>query len=110
MCIRDRGQAVLEEAERRGTYAVVLASRPYQNDALVNHDLPAMFTRLGIPVLTADSLPGLEKVDLSKSRLDVVNNYHARMLGSAIDVYKRQVLCGDGRCGAFLCGWEWQFC
>ncbi len=82
--LKEAGQAVLEEAERRGTYAVVLASRPYQNDALVNHDLPAMFTRLGIPVLTADSLPGLEKVDLSKSRLDVVNNYHARMLGSAI--------------------------
>ena len=77
-------QAILDEVERKGTYAVVLASRPYQNDALVNHDLPAMFTRLGIPVLTADSLPELEKVDLSKSRLDVVNNYHARMLGSAI--------------------------
>ena len=77
-------QAVLDEVERKGTYVVVLASRPYQNDALVNHDLPAMFTRLGIPVLTADSLPELEKVDLSKSRLDVVNNYHARMLGSAI--------------------------
>lgn len=77
-------QAILDEVELKGTYAVVLASRPYQNDALVNHDLPAMFTRLGIPVLTADSLPGLEKVDLSKSRLDVVNNYHARMLGSAI--------------------------
>lgn len=77
-------RAILDEVERKGTYAVVLASRPYQNDALVNHDLPAMFTRLGIPVLTVDSLPGLEKVDLSRSRLDVVNNYHARMLGSAI--------------------------
>ena len=77
-------RAILDEVERKDTYAVVLASRPYQNDALVNHDLPAMFTRLGIPVLTVDSLPGLEKVDLSRSRLDVVNNYHARMLGSAI--------------------------
>lgn len=82
--LTEAAQSILEEAERNGTYAVVLASRPYQNDALVNHDLPAMFTRLGIPVLIADSLPGLEKVDLSKSRLDVVNNYHARMLGSAI--------------------------
>ena len=61
-------RAILDEVERKGTYAVVLASRPYQNDALVNHDLPAMFTRLGIPVLTVDSLPGLEKVDLSRSR------------------------------------------
>ncbi|MDO4322984.1 MAG: acyl-CoA dehydratase activase [Lachnospiraceae bacterium] len=78
------GQAVCEEVKRDGRYAVVLASRPYQNDALVNHDLPDMFTKLGIPVLTADSLPGADQVDLSRSRLDVVNNYHARMLSSAI--------------------------
>lgn len=78
------GQAVLDEVERTGKYAVVLASRPYQNDPLVNHHLPEMFTDLGIPVLTADSLPEIESQDLSKSRLDVVNNYHARMLSSAM--------------------------
>ncbi|MCD8019659.1 MAG: acyl-CoA dehydratase activase [Clostridiales bacterium] len=78
------GQAVLDETEKRATYAVVLASRPYQNDALVNHELPEMFTNLGIPVLTVDSVPGTDKVDLSQSRLDVVNNYHARMLSTAI--------------------------
>ena len=90
--LTETARAVLEDVERKGTYAVVLASRPYQNDALVNHDLPAMFNRLGIPVLTADSLPGLEKEDLSKSRLDVVNNYHARMLGSAIMAAKSPYL------------------
>ncbi len=78
------GREALEEAERRDTYAVVLASRPYQNDSLVNHDLPEMFTEQGIAVLTADSVPGIESVDLSRSRLDIVNNYHARMLASAI--------------------------
>lgn len=82
--LKAAGQAALEETEQNGTYAVVLAARPYQNDALVNHDLPEMFTALGIPVLTADSLPGTEDVDLSKSRIDVVNNYHARMLSSAV--------------------------
>ena len=41
----DAGRKICEEVKRRGTYAVVLASRPYQNDALVNHDLPEMFTR-----------------------------------------------------------------
>lgn len=46
------GKAVLDEVTANGSYAVVLASRPYQNDALVNHDLPEMFTSLGIPVLT----------------------------------------------------------
>ena len=78
------GENVLEEVRRTGRYAVVLASRPYQNDALVNHDLPALFTSMGIPVLTADSLPQVNEVDLKKSTLDIVNNYHARMLSSAI--------------------------
>ena len=78
------GKAVLDEVTANGSYAVVLASRPYQNDALVNHDLPEMFTSLGIPVLTADSLEEADHVDLSMSRLDIVNNYHARMLSTAI--------------------------
>ena len=82
--LKAAGSRVLKEAEEKGTYAVVLASRPYQNDALVNHDLPEMLTSLGIAVLTADSLPEVEQVDLKKSRLDIVNNYHARMLSSAI--------------------------
>lgn len=82
--LKKEGQRVLDEVREKNSYAVVLASRPYQNDALVNHELPEMFIKLGIPVLTADAVPGLEKVDLSNSRLDVVNNYHARMLGSAV--------------------------
>ncbi|MGN0295190.1 MAG: acyl-CoA dehydratase activase [Lachnospiraceae bacterium] len=82
--LKSAGQAVIDRVEKEGTYAIVLAARPYQNDALVNHDLPDLFTGLGIPVLTADSLPGTDQVDLSRCRLDVVNNYHARMLSSAI--------------------------
>ncbi len=82
--LKQAGQAVLDEAARTNSYAVVLASRPYQNDALVNHDLPDLFTSLGIPVLTADSIPGAEDVDLSRSRLDVTNNFHARMLSTAL--------------------------
>lgn len=78
------GRRVLEQAEREGGFAVVLASRPYQNDALVNHGISRMFTSMGIPVLTADAVPGVNKVDLSRSRLDIVNNFHARMLGSAV--------------------------
>ena len=78
------GQRVLAEAEKSGGFAVVLASRPYQNDPLVNHDLPELFTGMGIPVLTADSLPGANQTDLSKTRIDVVNNFHARMLSSAV--------------------------
>ena len=78
------GRQVLDDVGRRKTYAVVLAARPYQTDPLVNHDLPALFTSMGIPVLTADALPGLSDVDLSRSTLDIVNNYHARMLAAAL--------------------------
>lgn len=84
MRLTEAGSAVLEEVRRQGKFAVVLASRPYQNDSLVNHELPEMFTGYGIPVLTADSLPGVDRVDLRRSRLDIVNNYHARMLASAV--------------------------
>ncbi|MCD8121359.1 MAG: acyl-CoA dehydratase activase [Clostridiales bacterium] len=82
--LKQAGQEVLDEVEKKGTYAIVLAARPYQTDSLVNHDLPEMFTRQGIPVLTADSLPEAAQVDLGRSRIDIVNNYHARMLSSAV--------------------------
>ena len=82
--LKAAGQQVLEQVEQSGRYAVVLASRPYQNDTIVNHNLPELFTSMGIPVLTADSLPEVNQVDLHLSRLDIVNNFHARMLSSAI--------------------------
>ncbi|MCD7737251.1 MAG: acyl-CoA dehydratase activase-related protein, partial [Lachnospiraceae bacterium] len=90
--LKKAGQEVIDQVEREGGYAVVLASRPYQNDALVNHDLPEMFTSLGIPVLTADSVPGTDRVDLSRSRLDIVNNFHARMLSTAIQAAQSEHL------------------
>ena len=78
------GERICDQVEREGSFAVVLASRPYQNDDLVNHELPHAFTELGIPVICADAVPHVNEVDLSRSRLDVVNNFHARMLGSAV--------------------------
>ena len=78
------GERIFDQVKREGSFAVVLASRPYQNDDLVNHELPRAFTELGIPVICADAVPHVNEVDLSRSRLDVVNNFHARMLGSAV--------------------------
>lgn len=82
--LQQRAADVMEHCKQTGEYAVVLASRPYQNDDLVNHDLPKMFTEHGIAVLTADSLPEIHSEDLSYLLLDVVNNFHARMLSTAI--------------------------
>ena len=86
------GKQVTADARRKGSYAVVLASRPYQNDPLVNHDLPDMFTSLGIPVLTVDSVEGVTSVNLRNSRICIVNNYHARMLGAAAVAAREECL------------------
>ncbi len=90
--LQERGLEVMEQTQAHGKYAVVLASRPYQNDDLVNHDLPKIFTELGIPVLTADSIGGIHTEDLSNSLLDVVNNFHARMLSTALIAAKSEHL------------------
>ncbi len=82
--LKEAGKSALEKAKKEGRLAVVLAGRPYHNDPLVNHELPEMLTGFGVTVLTADSLPDLPKVELIRSRIDIVNNFHARMLGSAI--------------------------
>ena len=82
--MQELGEAALAEARAAGGYAVVIASRPYHNDPLVNHGLPKLFAERGIPVLTPDAVPGVLDVDLSNSRIDIVNNYHARMLSCAV--------------------------
>ncbi len=82
--LTQKGEEALARAQANNSYAVVLASRPYHNDPLVNHDIPKQFCEMGISVLTPDALPKINTVDLSQSRLDIVNNYHARMLSSAI--------------------------
>ena len=66
----EEGKRVIADTGKAGGFAVVLAGRPYHTDPLINHDLSGMFTRRGIPVLTVDSLPGLEKADLRRSRGD----------------------------------------
>ncbi len=82
--LTEAGARAIETARATGTYAIVLASRPYHNDPLVNHGLPKMLAELGHSVLPPDAVPGTSTVDLTNSRLDIVNNFHQRMLGSAV--------------------------
>ena len=82
--LKAKGKEVLDEITAKGQYAIVLAGRPYHNDPLINHELPELINSMGVPVLTADCLPALPEVELRKSRIDIVNNFHARMLGSSI--------------------------
>ena len=43
--LKKRGQKILDDVEEKDSFAVVLASRPYQNDTLVIHDLSKMFIK-----------------------------------------------------------------
>ncbi|MBR0171606.1 MAG: activase, partial [Lachnospiraceae bacterium] len=82
--LKAAGKAVIDEVKKNDGFAVVLSGRPYHNDPLINHELPEMITSFGVPVLSADALPELPEVELRKSRIDIVNNFHARILGTSI--------------------------
>ncbi|MDR3201234.1 MAG: acyl-CoA dehydratase activase, partial [Spirochaetales bacterium] len=90
--LESQAKRIIADAEEKGSFAVVLAGRPYHNDELVNHDLSTYFTRLGIPVLTVDSLPGLNETELKNTRIEITNNFHARMMSGAICAARRPAL------------------
>ena len=78
------GQKILDDTEKSGGFAVVMAGRHYQYDELVCHNISRYFTGVGIPVLTLDSLPGVDKIPLRNTSLDITNSNHARLLSGAI--------------------------
>ena len=55
--LTEAGAHAIESARGAGSYAIVLASRPYHNDPLVNHDLPKMLSDMGHPGAAARRRP-----------------------------------------------------
>ena len=90
--LTEEGQKIIDKVTAEGSFAVVLAGRPYHTDALVSHDLSRVFTKQYIPVLTVDSLPNLNDVNLRYTRAEVTNNFHTRMLAGALLAAKSPVL------------------
>jgi predicted CoA-substrate-specific enzyme activase len=82
--LTDNGKKIIDDTAKKGKFAVVIAGRHYQYDEHINHNLSRYFTSLGIPVLTLDSLPNLNKVPLNKTRVEIHINNHARLLAGAI--------------------------
>ncbi|MDR0473518.1 MAG: acyl-CoA dehydratase activase, partial [Treponema sp.] len=80
----EKGKKIIEDVEREGKFAVLIGGRYYQHDEHINHNLSRYFTGMGIPVLTLDSIPDLEKIPLDKSRVEITNNNHAMLLAGAI--------------------------
>lgn len=86
--LRRQGEELLAKTRAEGRFAAVVAGRPYQSDPLVNHDIPAMLSAMGVPVLPVDALPGLSSQDISNTRVEVTNNFHTRLLEAAMEASK----------------------
>ena len=83
--LADEGAQILENVRKTGDFAICLAGRPYHADTLINHNIAQHFTRMGIPVLTTESLPGVFDQDIDKhTRMEVKNTFHMRMLGATM--------------------------
>lgn len=82
--MQEAGRFLLMKLKENQLFGVVLAGRPYQCDPMVNHRIYDYFLKYGIPVLPVDSLPDLDKVDLSLTRAEITNNFHTRMLAAAV--------------------------
>ena len=90
--LKQKGKKVIEKARRDHTFAVVLSGRPYHNDFFINHNISKVFVKKGISVLTVDCLENLNKVDLKNTIAEITNNFHTRMLESAMIAAKDPAL------------------
>ncbi|MCD8013827.1 MAG: acyl-CoA dehydratase activase [Lachnospiraceae bacterium] len=87
-----RSSEIIRQAHESGTYAIVLAGRPYHTDPFICHDLSRKFTERGVSVLTVDSLPDLSKQELKNTRIEITNDFHTRMLAGAMVAAKDPAL------------------
>lgn len=80
--VRNFGKSVLEELERTGKSAVLLAGRPYHIDPEINHGIPEMIQSYGLAVLSEDAVYHLP---VQNEGLKIVNqwSYHARLYHAA---------------------------
>ncbi len=90
--LNERAEKIIKDAEEHDSFAVVLAGRPYHTDPFVSHNISRLFTEKGISVLPVDSLPDLDKEDLSNTRIEITNNFHTRMLAGAQIAAKNKAL------------------
>ncbi|MBN1892503.1 MAG: 2-hydroxyacyl-CoA dehydratase [Clostridiales bacterium] len=86
-----KGQEIVEDLNRSGQKGVVLAGRPYHCDPEVHHGIPEMINRLGLAVLTEDSVATPGRL---KRPIRVVDQwmYHTRLYEAAAFVIEQDNL------------------
>ncbi|HJV17795.1 MAG TPA: acyl-CoA dehydratase activase-related protein, partial [Bacillales bacterium] len=80
--IQQRGEEVLAQLQRENIKGIIVAGHPYHIDPAINHGLTEEINKLGMAVLTEDSICHLAKDSQS---LNVVNQwtYHSRLYRAA---------------------------
>lgn len=58
--IRERARSLIRQAQEKKSLLIVLGTRPYHIDGLVNHKLPVILTELGVDIVTEDGVPFLD--------------------------------------------------
>ncbi|MDR3298259.1 MAG: acyl-CoA dehydratase activase [Candidatus Nomurabacteria bacterium] len=81
MAIRLKGEIMLKEARASGKHVFVLAGHPYHIDPEVNHGIAELVNKLGVVVLTEDSVAHLTRS--GKTRASNQWMYHARLYRAA---------------------------
>ncbi|MFV0485454.1 MAG: acyl-CoA dehydratase activase [Candidatus Saccharimonadales bacterium] len=87
MAVMLKGGQMLEQARESGLRTFVLAGHPYHIDPEVNHGIAELVNRLGVAVLTEDSVAHLART--GKTRMSNQWVYHARLYGAARFVAKQ---------------------
>lgn len=85
--LRQRGEEVIAQLQAENKKGIVIAGHPYHIDPAINHGIPGEITRLGMAVLTEDSIAHLAR---EEKHAGVVNQwtYHSRLY-QATDVVKK---------------------
>jgi predicted CoA-substrate-specific enzyme activase len=80
--MRRKGEETLAYIKEKGIKGIVLAGRPYHIDPEIHHGIPELINRLGMAVLTEDSVAHLGTVERP---LRVVDQwvYHSRLYAAA---------------------------
>lgn len=65
--LKEEAAQIIARNEESGRPMIMLIGRPYHIDPLVNHKIPEMISALGVDMITEDSLPDNEELDLKDS-------------------------------------------
>jgi len=101
--IQDQAQKIIINAKIDNKLLIVLASRPYHTDGLVNHKLPSILTDLGADIVTEDGLPIVEDA-LDNVRVITQWSYPNRIYNAARWVAKQPDNIQMVQVNSFGCG------